>query len=75
MSETSFYVRFKEWSGTSPVKYRNGIRISAACSLLKNSNLSVYEIAVEVGFEDPYYFSRIFKKIVGLSPRQVRYED
>ena len=72
MSETSFYVRFKEWSGTSPVKYRNGIRISAACSLLKNSNLSVYEIAVEVGFEDPYYFSRIFKQETGLTPLEYR---
>lgn len=75
MSETSFYTRFKEWSGTSPVKYRNGIRISAASSLLKNSNLSISEIASEVGFDDPYYFSRIFKKLTGRSPRQVRAED
>lgn len=75
MSETGFYVRFKEWSGTSPVKYRNGIRISAASSLLKNSNLSISEIASEVGFDDPYYFSRIFKKLTGRSPRQVRAED
>lgn len=75
MSDTGFYVRFKEWSGTSPVKYRNGIRISAARSLLKNSNLSISEIASEVGFDDPYYFSRIFKKAVGLSPRQLRNDN
>lgn len=75
MSETSFYVRFKEWSGTSPVRYRNGIRISAATSLLLNSNLTVSEIAAEVGFCDPYYFSRIFKKFTGLSPRQIRTDE
>ena len=75
MSETSFYVRFKEWSGTSPVKYRNGMRIAAARSLLLNSNLTVSEIASEIGFDDPYYFSRIFKKLTGLSPRQIRTED
>lgn len=72
MSETSFYVRFKEWSGTSPVKYKNGMRIAAARSLLSNSNLSVTEIAAEVGFDDPYYFSRIFKKLTGKSPRGFR---
>ena len=43
--------------------------------MLKNSNLSISEIAVEVGFDDPYYFSRIFKKFVGLSPRQLRNES
>lgn len=72
MSETNFYIHFKEWSGTSPVSYRNGIRISSAKSLLQNSNLSIYEISSEIGFDDQYYFSRLFKKLTGLSPRDFR---
>ena len=75
LGESSFYQYFKIWSGTSPGEYRTGLRIAAAKSMLRNSNLSVYEIAARVGFEDPYYFSRIFKKTVGMSPRQYRMHE
>jgi len=72
MSETNFYLRFKEWAGVSPTVYRNGIRVSVAKSLLANSNFSVSEIAAHIGFEDQYYFSRLFKKVTGHSPREYR---
>ena len=72
ISETTFYQHFKAWAGVSPVEYRTKMRISAAKSLLRNSSLRVAEIAAEVGFDDPYYFSRIFRKSVGVSPRAYR---
>lgn len=68
VSERNFYACFKKWSGKTPVDYRNEIRMTAAASLLKRSNLSVAEVAFKTGFEDPYYFSRIFKKQMGISP-------
>ena len=43
-------------------------RISEACSLLKNTKLSIAEIAVSVGFFDQFYFSRVFKKVKGVPP-------
>ena len=72
ISESSFYQHFKAWSGVSPNEYRTGLRMAAAKSMLRNSNLSVLEIALHVGFDDPYYFSRLFKKCVGVSPRVYR---
>ena len=72
VSESSFYAYFKEWSGESPKEYKNRIRINAAKSMLENSNLPISEIAFRVGFDDPYYFSRLFKKMVGVPPRTFR---
>lgn len=72
ISETGFYQHFKAWAGISPADYRTKMRISAAKSLLRNSSYQISEIAVQIGFEDPYYFSRIFKKSVGMSPRAYR---
>lgn len=72
MSESSFYSFFKRWSGLSPIDYRNDLRLSAARSLLLHSTLSIKEISEHVGFDDPYYFSRLFKKKCGVSPREFR---
>ena len=72
MSESGFYQHFKEWAGVSPNEYRTNMRISAAKSMLRNSAISVREIAEQVGFSDPYYFSRCFRKAVGCSPRAYR---
>lgn len=72
ISESGFYQHFKAWSGVSPNEYRTELRMAAAKSMLQNSNLSVFEIALRVGFDDPYYFSRLFKRCVGVSPRAYR---
>ena len=72
MSEGAFYGYFKRWTGLSPVEYRNSIRINAARSLLANTDLKISEISIRCGFDDPYYFSRIFKKVVGLPPKEYR---
>jgi len=72
ISESSFYQHFNVWAGVSPNEYRINMRISAAKSMLRNSSISVREIAEQVGFPDPYYFSRCFRRAVGLSPRAYR---
>jgi len=63
---------FKKETGKTPVEYLTDMRINYAKQLLKSNknNLSIKEIAAMVGFNDPYYFSRVFKKVTSLSPTQ-----
>ena len=63
---------FKEQTGTSPGRYLSEYRINIAKKLLIDSDLSVKEIAIKVGFEDQFHFSKNFKNIVGISPQQFR---
>lgn len=72
ISERKFYSYFKKWSGKSPVDYRNELRIAAARSRLISTNQTIAQIAFKVGFDDPYYFSRVFKKLTGISPAVYR---
>ena len=59
---------FKELTGKRPFDYINNLRINEAAKRLANSNQSVYQIAYACGFQDPCYFTRIFKKHMGISP-------
>ena len=59
---------FKNVYGDTVINYQIKLRINAAKRLLRFSDLSVESIGFECGFEDPNYFSRIFKKIEGSSP-------
>lgn len=66
---------FKKHSGLTISEYILQLRIQRAKVLLSKSNHSVMQIAQEVGFQDPYYFSRQFKKMTGLTPSQFRITD
>lgn len=68
VSRSHLYRVFMSNVGQSPIDYLTGYRISEACSLLKNTGLSIAEIAVSVGFFDQFYFSRVFKKVKGVPP-------
>ena len=68
VSRSHLYRVFMSNVGQSPIDYLTNYRISEACSLLKNSGLSIAEIAVSVGFFDQFYFSRVFKKVKGVPP-------
>lgn len=63
---------FKSYTNSSPIDYFIDMRIEQACKYLKLSELRIYEIAKKVGYNDPYYFSRQFKKITGYSPKDYR---
>ncbi len=68
VSRSHLYRVFMNNVGQSPIDYLTGYRISEACALLKNSQLSIAEIAASVGFFDQFYFSRVFKKAKGVPP-------
>ncbi len=69
-----YYFRkvFKEASGLNFIEYLTNIRIEKAKDLLENSNLSIKEICVSCGYTDPNYFSRSFKKNVGVTPTEYK---
>ena len=52
--------------------YVNGIRIERACCYLDQNYFKTYEIAYKVGFRDEKYFSKVFKKIKGITPKEYR---
>ncbi|HLT73502.1 MAG TPA: AraC family transcriptional regulator [Ohtaekwangia sp.] len=63
---------FRKKTGYSPVVYFNHLKIQHACQYLHFTNLRINEIAPKLGIEDPYYFSRMFTKIMGVSPLEYR---
>lgn len=67
-----FCLLFRRQTGYSPIDFLIRQRIRQACRLLDGSQASVSAIASEVGFSDPYYFSRRFRNVMGVSPRDYR---
>ena len=67
-----FIRSFKQYTGTTPIQYITNIRINKAKNLLNSSCFTISEIANLIGYQNPLYFSRIFKKNVGLSPINYR---
>lgn len=65
---------FRAYCGASPVQWINRRRMDRARELLATSGLPVGEIGAAVGIEDPFYFSRLFKKMTGQSPMAYRKE-
>jgi AraC-like DNA-binding protein len=63
---------FLQELGLSPMEYLNRYRIKEAKVLLRHTITSVTDVASQVGFDDPAYFSRAFRKQVGVSPRAYR---
>lgn len=72
LSKYHFSGRYKALTGYSPIKHFLHMKVEYACQLLDSSDLSVKAIAAAVGYEDPLYFSRLFRKTMGLSPRAYR---
>ena len=71
-SQRHFIRLFSLAYGMTPQRYLLDVRIRHATSMLRDSGLSVTEIAMRCGFGDPNYFSRIFRKYVGSSPSEFR---
>ena len=72
LSLETFRKRFFNETGEAPIKYMLKLQIKRAKELLAYKQLSVRQVAEEIGLSDPYYFSRLFKKYEGLSPVQFR---
>ncbi len=70
---TSWFINsFKAYTGRTPRDYITSLRITNAFTLLANGGYSVKEIASLVGYDDPLYFSRVFKKSTGYTPGEYR---
>ena len=72
LSKPHFSRIFKNQTGYSPMDYFIHMKIQRASSMLILTDKTVREIALAVGYDDPYYFSRLFKKVIGQSPSAVR---
>ncbi len=72
MQKSYFMHQFKKQFGTSPIKYLNHVRIENAKLLLINTDKPVTEIAADVGFNTPAYFSEMFLRAVGMTPSAYR---
>lgn len=74
LSERQLQRHFNLGVGASPVGYLLQLRLNRAVELLRNPNLHITEVAFSVGFNDSNYFTRQFKKRMGLSPQDFRRE-
>jgi AraC-like DNA-binding protein len=63
---------FRKKTGYSPVVYFNHLKIQRACQYLQFTSLRINEIGTKLGIDDPYYFSRLFTKVMGISPAEYR---
>lgn len=69
-----FSTMFKQSTGSSFKEYLNMVRIEESKRLLSNTEYSLIDIAIATGFEEQSYFSKVFKKFTGLTPKQYRKE-
>ena len=72
LSTSQFSALFKEGTGHTFVEYLTEVRIDEAKKLLKSTDLRSYEVADRVGYQDPRYFSSLFKKVTGLTTTEYR---
>ena len=72
LSKFHFAKKFQKQTGLSPVRYFLELKIKHACELIDRTQLTIKEVSSRLGYDDPYYFSRLFKKIMGISPKQYR---
>jgi len=72
MSLSSLNRHFRRVTGVPPVEYHIRLRIRRACSLLKQTDLNITEIAWRTGFEDSNYFTRQFRRVMGMPPTRYR---
>lgn len=75
LSRTSLAERFRESMGNTPLNYLRTVRMQKAMAALSESERSLEQIAQEVGYTDAFSFSKVFKRTVGLAPRDFRRQD
>jgi AraC-like DNA-binding protein len=72
LSVTHYSAMFRRQTRCGPIEFFNRLKIQRACEQLILSSQSVSEIAYSLGFEDPLYFSRCFRRHIGIPPSEYR---
>ncbi len=72
LSSARLAALFKQQLGVSPMQWRDQLRMRKARQLLTTTNLAINQIDEQLGYADPLHFSRRFRQLIGLSPRQFR---
>ena len=72
LSASHFSGLFRKKTGFSPIDYFNQLKMQQACQLLQFTDQRVNEVALAIGIEDSYYFSRLFTTMMGMSPKAYR---
>lgn len=72
LSSSRFSILFQKKTGCPPLTYLNQLKIQKACHYLDSTDMKVNQISSKFGFVDAFYFSRVFTKIMGLSPTDYR---
>ena len=75
LSRTGLAERFRKSMGNTPLNYLRMVRMQKAISLLSESERSLEQIAQEVGYQDAFSFSKVFKRTMGVAPRDFRRQD
>jgi len=71
-SGSHFCRLFLSKTGHSPIDYFNQLKIQRTCRMLENPGWTVSDVVREMGFEDQFYFSRLFHKVMGMPPSEYR---
>ncbi len=72
VSLSHFFALFKQRTGSPPMDYFTRLRMRHACRLLGSGSASVKEVAAALGYDDPFYFSRVFKSVNHVAPSKYR---
>lgn len=75
LSRAGFALKFKRTMGDSPLHYLTMLRIQSAMQLLSTTDMKIENVALQVGYQDAFGFSKAFKKIAGIPPRDFRARD
>lgn len=72
ISLSHYFALFKRVTGYGPIDFFTRLRMKRARQLLATTSLNIKEIAGELGYDDPFYFSRVFKSLNGMAPTEYR---
>lgn len=72
MSVTHYCAHFRKLTGFAPIDFLVRLRVQHACRLLDTTSLSIGQVAAAVGYSDPFYFTRCFRRVMGCSPKGYR---
>ncbi len=75
LSKSYLNAIFKKYAEKAPIDFFINLKMQEACKLFKSTDMLVAEVGRSLGYDDPYYFSRIFKKTIGVSPKEYRESD